>query len=197
MQPMSPPELIILVGGNGSGKSTYFDLYLKKTGLPFVNADLIAREIFGKDAEKFSMKAARLAEDARMRLIQRRESFCFETVFSHPSKIDFLAQAKAMEYRIKMIAIYTDNMNLNVARVAQRVKSGGHNVPEEKIMGRIPRTHMNIAQALVLCDQFVLLDNSSFEQPFRLKLATDQGELVYQDNVLPDFWRGLSARLAT
>jgi predicted ABC-type ATPase len=124
---------VILVGGNGSGQSTYFNLYIKQTGLAFVNADLIAKGLFGEEAEKLSLNAARIAEDTRNRLLLKRQSFCFETVFSHPSKIDFLAQA-------------------------------------------IP-----------LFDQFVLLDNSSLESPFRLKYALDHGAMVYQDEVLPDF----------
>lgn len=182
------PELIILVGGNGSGKSTYFDLYLKNSGLPFVNADLIAKQMFGKDAEALSLKAARIAEDTRNRLLQNRESFCFETVFSHPSKLDFLAQAKAHGYQIKMIAIYTTSIELNIARVAQRVQNGGHSVAEDKIAERIPRALDHIVQAVPLCDQFVLLDNSSCEEPFRLILALDQGEIVYREKNLPDFF---------
>jgi predicted ABC-type ATPase len=185
--PTSPPELIILVGGNGAGKSSYFDLYLKNTGVHFVNADLIAKDLFGEDAEKLSLKAARIAEDTRNRLLQKKKSFCFETVFSHPSKIDFLAQAKAQGYQVKMIALYTESIELNIARVAQRVAHGGHAVPEDKVAQRIPRTYENIVLAMPLCDQFVLLDNSSAQEPFRLKLAIDDGEVVYRDTSLPEF----------
>lgn len=185
------PELIILVGGNGSGKSTYFDLFLKKAGLPFVNADLIAKDLFSQDAEKLSVKAAGIAEDTRNRLLQNRESFCFETVFSHPSKIDFLAQAKVFGYQVKMVAIYTTDPQLNVARVAQRVHHGGHRVPEEKVLQRIPRTYRHIVQAIPLCDQFVLLDNSSMDEPFRLKLAIADGEVIFQHDNLPDFVKNL------
>lgn len=154
-----------------------------------MNADLIAKALYGEDAEKFSLKAARVAEDTRNRLLQNRESFCFETVFSHPSKVDFLAHAKALGYRIKMIALYTDSIELNIARVAQRVAHGGHSVPEDKISQRIPRSYDNITQAIALCDQFVLLDNSSALKPFRLKFAMDDGEVVYQDVKLPVFFQ--------
>ena len=181
------PELIILVGGNGSGKSTYFDLHLKDKGLPFINADLIAKANYGDEAEAKSLEAARIAEDARYRLIDSRQSFCFETVFSHPSKIDFLAHAKANGFLVKMIAVYTDSLALNVARVAQRVSCGGHTVPEQKILDRIPRTYENIGAAIPLCDQFILLDNSSWTQPFLLRLAFADGQCKFKHDRLPDF----------
>lgn len=181
------PELIVLVGGNGSGKSTYFDLYIKKFGLPFVNTDLIAKDLYGQAAEQSSLKAARVAEDARNRLLQNKTSFCFETVFSHTSKVDFLADAKALGYQIKLIAIYTDSPALNVARVAQRVTNGGLSVPEDKILQRIPRAYENIVLAIPLCDQFVLFDNSSASEPFRIKLAISQGVVIHRVEPLPVF----------
>ncbi len=181
------PCLYILVGGNGSGKSTYYDLHLRAVVPVFVNADLIAKEQFGDDAEAKSLEAAKIAEDTRYRLVDERVSFCFETVFSHPSKIDFLAHAKSQGYSIRMVAIYTDNPQLNVARVAQRVQSGGHDVPEQKIIERIARTYAHVGDAVALCDQFVLLDNSSATEPFKLKMAKRDGLWILVDNDLPDF----------
>ena len=186
-QPPVGPEIIILVGGNGSGKSTYFDLYLKDKGLPFINADLIAKANYGEEAQAKSLEAAKIAEDTRYRLLDMRQSFCFETVFSHPSKVDFLAHAKASGFLVKMIAIYTDSPALNVARVSQRVSAGGHSVPEQKILDRIARTHENIGSAIPLCDQFVLLDNSSSTQPFVLKLAITGGQCQFKHEALPTF----------
>ena len=66
-----------------------------------------------------------------------RISFCFETVFSHESKIDFLARAKANGYKIILVYIHLFDANLNEARVKQRTSEGGHSVPIEKIHSRI------------------------------------------------------------
>lgn len=184
------PEIVILVGGNGSGKTTYYNTFLAESGLPFINADIIAKKQFGDRAEARSADAAKMAEDTRNRLLDARESFCFETVFSHVSKVDFLVQAKAVGYTIKMVAIYTASEDLNVARVAQRVGEGGHSVPEEKIRERIPRTYLHIGAALEHCDEFVLLDNSSFETPYVVKLVKKGDDFVTLNGDLPDFAAG-------
>jgi len=129
----------MLVGGNGAGKSTFYRLALEPLGLPFVNADVLAVVVFPNDPEAHSYDAAILAEELRNQLLKDRLSFCFETVYSHPSKIDFVAHAKALGYQLAMVFIHLESSDLNQARVAMRVSEGGHEVPSEKIISRIPR----------------------------------------------------------
>lgn len=160
-------QLWMLVGGNGAGKSTFYRLYLKPRNLPFVNADELAKATYPDAPEAHSYEAARLAEQMRNRLITDGISFCFETVFSHPSKIDFIANAKAQGYQIVLVAIHVDRVDLNRARIAQRVQEGGHAVPNDKVAERIPRTLKHIQQALPLCDEVHILDNSRLDDPFR------------------------------
>ena len=124
----------MLVGGNGAGKSTFYRLTLEPLGLPFVNADLLARIVFPEDPEAHSYEAAQLAERQRMALLQKGVSFCFETVYSHPSKIDFIAQAKALGYQIIMVWIHLESPALNQARIASRVSEGGHGLPSRSSM---------------------------------------------------------------
>lgn len=88
-----------------------------------------------------------------MELIQAEHSFCFETVFSHTSKIDFMAKAKALGYEIILVVIHIETTELNLIRVSQRVKKCGHNVPPDKIRARIPRMLENVQLAMPLCDQ--------------------------------------------
>ncbi len=161
----------MLAGGNGTGKSTFYRTRLKSKGIPFINADILAKLIYPQAAELHSYDAAFIAAQMRKQLLQQGRVFCFETIFSHPSKIDFIAQAKALGYEIILVFIHLDNINLNQARVAQRVKEGGHNVPTEKIISRIPRTQKLIRQAILLCDFVYILDNSRADNPFR-KIAT-------------------------
>jgi predicted ABC-type ATPase len=160
-------HLWILAGGNGAGNSTFYRLYLSKHGIKFINADLIAKEIDSENPENSSYQASALAAKIQEDLILQGISFCFETVFSHESKIDFLAKAKAHGYRITLVYIHLSSPDLNEARVLQRVSEGGHNVPSAKIHSRIPRTIQNIKAALPLVDEARFLDNSFRDNPFQ------------------------------
>jgi predicted ABC-type ATPase len=80
-----------------------------------------------------SYEAAQIAEQVRFDLLRQRISFCFETVFSHPSRLAFVQQACAAGYEIIMVFIHLDDVQLNLARITQRVAEGGHFVPEDKL----------------------------------------------------------------
>ena len=179
------PQLWILAGGNGAGKSTFYRNRLEPLGLPFVNADIIARELFPDSPERHSYQAARIAEELRNGLLSERRSFCYETVFSHPSKIDFVARAKAMGYQITLVFIHLRSPSLNLARIAQRVEEGGHNVPDDKARGRIPLLLANIQTAIALCDHVRALDNSSVDNPFEPVFTLREGRLELQQPELP------------
>ena len=186
---MDKPQLWLLVGGNGAGKSTFYEQFLKARGLPFVNADLIAREYFPDDPEGRSLEASALAEKLRYRLVDERRSFCFETVFSHPSKIDFLGVAKAAGYEIIMVFIHLGNADLNKARISQRVASGGHNVPDARVAPRIDRLLKNVKTVvqLGLADEVHILNNSDSVDPFKRELSVSYGEVELNSDDCPDW----------
>lgn len=102
--------------------------------------------------EAHSYEAALLAEQQRLKLLQAGISFCFEPVFFHPSKIDFLVQAKASGYQVILVMIHLVSLRLNQARIAMRVSEGGHNVPAAKVEGRIARMLKQVKVVLPLCD---------------------------------------------
>ena len=167
-------------------------LGLEPLGIRFVNADLIARDVFPHDPEGHSYEAAKLAEAMRHRLLGERCSFCFETVFSHPSKIDFMGKAKSLGYTVHLVFIHLGDPALNLARISQRVLEGGHGVPAHKVVSRIPRTLGFVKLALFLCDHGYVLDNSSHIEPFRLLATLDKlrGATAItrkKDLILPDW----------
>ncbi len=183
-------QLWILAGGNGAGKSTFYRTQLAPLGLPFINADILAKELYPQSPEEHSYDAAKLATEMRFQLLHEGRSFCFETVFSHPSKIDFVAQAKALGYEIILVFIHLDTVSLNQARVAQRMSEGGHNVPDEKVASRIPRLLKNIKKTLPLCDQVRVLNNSRIDSPFQQVAVICNGQLR-QEIPLPDWAKDL------
>jgi predicted ABC-type ATPase len=184
-------QLWVIAGGNGAGKSTFYNQYLAKYGIKFVNADLIAKDIDSENLEGSSYHASTVAAIIREDLISQGVSFCFETVFSHESKIDFLAQAKANGYKIILVYIHLFDSSLNEARVKQRVSEGGHNVPTEKIHSRIPRTMELIKTALSLVDEARILDNSSKDDPFQQIIVMKSGNYEVKAEPLPEWARGL------
>jgi predicted ABC-type ATPase len=187
----NPRQLWVLAGGNGAGKSTFYNQRLAKYGIKFVNADLIAKDIDSESPEDLSYQAATVAAKIREDLISQGVSFCFETVFSHELKIDFLARAKANGYTIILVYIHLFDSSLNEARVKQRVSEGGHSVPTEKIHSRIPRTLKYIKTALSIVDEARILDNSSKENPFQQILVMKSGSFEAKAGPLPEWAKGL------
>jgi predicted ABC-type ATPase len=180
-------QLWILAGGNGSGKSTFYDRYLKKHGILLVNADLIADLMDSAVTPETTQKAQEQARLLCQQYIQEERSFCFETVFSHVSKIDLVGEAKARGYSIVLVYIHLQSPELNQARVIQRVNDGGHDVPKDKIVSRIPRTMENVRKVLMLVDEARLFDNSSAEDPFR-QIAKIKASLLTEKAVSLPEW---------
>lgn len=170
-------QLWMLVGGNGAGKSTFYRKYLEPRGMSFVNADVLAKKVFPDDPEGNSYEAAQLATQMREQLLIDGASFCFETVFSHPSKIDFVAKAKGFGYQVVLVFVHVNSPSLNKARISQRVEEGGHFVPDDKIESRILRTLENVKKVLPLCDHVSILDNSSYKDPFQ-QVATIRKQTI-------------------
>ncbi len=181
-------QLWVLAGGNGAGKSTFYKTsLLNKRGVQFVNADMIAKLINPESPEHVSYEAAHLVERFRDEFLLKGISFCFETVFSHESKIDFIAKAKAYGYQVILIYIHLDNLGLNEARVSQRVAEGGHDVPPEKIRTRLPRTMKNVSVALQLVDEARFLNNSSRKEPYKEIALVRKGRRVRTVDPLPSW----------
>lgn len=124
------PEIIIFAGPNGSGKSTFTQLL--KPPMDYINADEIKKHLKCSDLE-----AAQLAEKQREDHIERMKEVCFETVLSTERNLKLLKKAKEKGYFIRCYYILTADPMINVWRVRARVESGGHGVPEEKIICKI------------------------------------------------------------
>ncbi len=184
-------QLWLLAGGNCAGKITFYKTQLEPLGLPFVNADRLAKQLYPEQPEQHSYEAEKIAEAMRTQLLQQGRTFCFATVFSHSSKIDFIATAKAIGYEIVLVFIHLDWISLNHARIAQCVSEGGHSVPKDKVSYRIPRLLQNIQQALPLCNHSYLLDNSRLDNPFKRIAEIHNGLVTLKEDPLPKWAKEL------
>ena len=180
-----PPAIVVaLAGPNGAGKSSFFDTFLTQAELQFVNADALALS-FRIDA----YSAAEMADSLRRRLIRRRESFIFETVFSDPvgDKVDFLRQAEEAGYFVLLIFIGIAHPSLSADRVAMRASQGGHDVPAQKLEERYPRTLANLQRALADLANVWVYDHSDIESGYRLVATKEGGQSIEIHGSTPDW----------
>lgn len=156
------PVLHLIAGPNGAGKSTLYR-YLIQPRYPqlnFINADLYERDHLGhlRDALQRSEAARAWADAERDAHLASGRSFVSETVFSHPSKLQLLAAAKAHGFEVALYIVCLDEPRRLLARVRERVQEGGHSVPANKILERYPRTVQNLAQAVKMVELAMLFD---------------------------------------
>ena len=166
------PVVVAVAGSNGAGKSTFFHAHLAGVGLRFINADDIAAEM-----KLGGYEAADLASSLRASLLEQRESFAFETVLSDPvgAKVAELAEAVLRGMHVVMIFIRVDSPDTSRQRVAMRVLQGGHDVPDEKLTTRFPRTLANLERAISRLPVVIVFDNTDLAQPFQLDAVYRQG----------------------
>lgn len=103
------------------------------------------------------------------------KSFSQETVFSHQSKIEALRLANESGFRTYLYFVANSDTAINVARIANRVKSGGHDVPAEKVESRAKRCIENVKAALPYCSRAYFFDNSGMEMRFLAEYSQDRG----------------------
>ena len=152
----SRPKILVFAGPNGSGKSTI------TKGIPicgiYVNADDIKRISQCTDLE-----AAQEAEQIRRTLLKTHKDFTFETVLSTDRNLELLREAKEQGYEIHAVFVLTNDPSINVERVRSRVKAGGHDVPEDKIISRYKRSLQNVSRLIRIADHTRIVDNSGNE----------------------------------
>ena len=131
---------------------------------------------------------ALLAAYLRDRLLAAKLSFTFESVFSHPSKVEELRRAKDMGYRVYVYFIATAAPTINVERVDLRVVQGGHDVPHEKIRSRYDLSLANLVPALRICHRAYIFDNSGDESRW-IAEVTPKGSLLIRSATVPVWFK--------
>ena len=107
--------------------------------------------------------------------INRGISFSQETVFSHPSKVAALEKAQSAGFRTYLYFVATDDIGINIDRVAKRYAQGGHDVPPEKIQSRYDRSLANVPKALPHLSRAFFFDNSGDEMRYVASFSAEAG----------------------
>lgn len=173
---------------NGAAKSTLCQTRVAPSFAgPFINADIIQRDELKDPAMEASYRAAKIAHDRRCEMLDAGRSFATGTVFSHPSKLEIINGARARGFIVMVMHVGVDGAGLSVARVKERTREGGHDVPEEKIRARYERGQTLIREAVLRADRGIVYDNSRLNAPPRQVLVFAHGRLIQAAPRLPDW----------
>ena len=140
------PRCLIIAGPNGAGKTTFaLEYLLGEAGITrFLNADMIASGLSPFAPEDKSVLAGRLFLDEIEIAIEAEEDFAFETTLSGRAYLKLIDRLRALDWHVELHYIALPNVMMSKSRVAERVRHGGHNIPESDIERRFPKSLRNL-----------------------------------------------------
>ncbi|MCR5276065.1 MAG: zeta toxin family protein [Bacteroidales bacterium] len=177
------PRLYIISGCNGSGKTTAsYTLLPELLGCrEFVNSDEFAKSLSPFDPSAASVAASRYMLMKIKYLLEREADFCVETTLATRSLVNTIRQAQDKYYEVTVLYFWLNSPELAIQRVRDRVKAGGHNIPEEVVRRRYLMGLKYLFETYIpICDRWVLADNSKI--PFSV-IAEGSSQLTFiKDN---------------
>lgn len=184
------PQLYIIAGCNGAGKTT-----ASLTVLPemlgcneFVNADMIAYGLSPLNPEGVAVAAGKIMLLRIKELLAERKDFAFETTLSTRSYVSLIKNAKQNGYSITLLFFWLYSPEEAIMRVAERVRRGGHNIPDEVVVRRYLRGIDNFKQLYKnIADTWLFFNNSD-----ELPVLVAKGDKGFEDTVIiPDLWHNI------
>lgn len=183
--PAPPPTLYLFAGSNGAGKTTFARAYLRQLDpVPrFLNADEIARGLSPLDPQKLSVKAGKLLLHEIQGCLESRNFFGLESTLSGTTYAKLLQQAKFIGFQIEIHYLWIPSPSLAIRRIAQRVKMGGHFVPDADVKRRFSRSLTHFLEIYApLSDGWTFRNNSV--QPASLLFDSANSTLQQVKNFL-------------
>lgn len=178
----SEKRLYIISGCNGAGKTTASYTLLPEVFQckEFVNADEIAKGLSPFNPEGVAIDAGKVMIQRITDLLAREETFAIETTLASRSLNNLVAKAQANGYSVKLLFFWLNSTKLAVRRVAQRVKEGGHNIPENVIKRRYKAGIRNLFKIYIPCvDNWLIADNSSVPRTLVAEGGNGMKTVVY------------------
>ena len=179
------PTAYIIAGPNGAGKTTFAMEFLPKiAGCPnFVNFDLIARGLSPLNPEAAVIEAGRLFMRKIRALISSRSDFGFETTLSGTTYLSLIRGMRREGYVIRVYYLWLPNVQLALKRISDRVRRGGHAIPEDVVKRRFGKSISNlIHRYLPLASYCAIFDNSS-ANPILVYERTGASERVIRPDI--------------
>ena len=191
---MPSKKLYIISGCNGAGKTT-----ASVTILPeildckeFVNADEIARGLSPFNPESVAIQAGRLMLERIEYLLDQNESFAIETTLSTKSYQKLVAKAHEKGFYVQLLYFWLPSPEFAAARVAQRVKEGGHNIPNDVIFRRYFAGIKNLFEIYMpIVDYWIVYDNIS-TPPYKIGYGVKNNVIINDKpkfNAIKSLWK--------
>lgn len=165
------PRLRLIAGPNGSGKTTLTNQLRQAYDVPlgqYTNPDEIEEsllDIISNPIER-SKAAQKISKDLREKWLSQNISHSYESVMSHKSHLDYVKRANDTGFKTYLYYVCISYPEINVDRVEERVQSGGHPVPKDKILSRYKRSLKQLFEMACLCHRVYFFDNTNTLAPF-------------------------------
>jgi len=171
---VAAPLLTVIAGPNGVGKSTLTASLKVARGTPILDPDAIARSLNPQDPETAATWAGRVVLTRQYEYIRSGTSFILETTLAGSAVLRLMDEARRRGFRIHLMYIGVDDVQVLLDRIAGRVLEGGHAVPEHDVRRRYVRSMRHMKEAIARADDVTLLDNVLDQEP-RLVMTIDHG----------------------
>ena len=172
---------MVYAGPNGSGKSTIRDIAGVADGVP-IDPDRIARE-YPMTTDAAGAKAAREAVERFRAAVASGVSVTLETTLSGKTVLRRMKAAKAAGYRVSLFYVSLLSPEDNIVRIAARVATGGHYLPDGVVRRRVVASQENLPAALTIAEYAKVYDNSG---PVHWHLLTvEHRRIVFEARLLP------------
>ena len=179
-------QLYIIAGCNGAGKTTASFTILPEVldCKEFINADEIAKGLSPFQPENVAMQAGRIMLARMDELLQKGETFAFETTLATKSYKQKIEWAQANDYEVTLLFFWLDSPNMAKKRVAQRVAEGGHSIPSQTIERRYYNGIANLFAIYIdMVDICYIFDNSEGERTPIAKKYKGGKEIIYNTDL--------------
>src|ERR1700752_5010705 len=184
-----PPRLYVLAGINGAGKSSIGCSTIRASGADYFNPDEAARDLIAANPglDQVKSNAAAWHEGRRLleRAIKERKDFAFETTLGGSTMPRLLTEAATQGFEVRIWYVGLASPDLHIERVRNRVRAGGHDIPESSVRRRWRHSRLNLIQLLPHLTELRVFDTPGDADPAAglaprpvLVLHLDHGEIV-------------------